>query len=310
MQPGVDDDLVFGSWVAHRATLEHYGIPMIVMPRAMSLHGFSAKRGSIVPLSRAQLYVDGLHLSAAGHWVQALFVAAALLKVPASSQTAAAMVNKHWPLAVQLPPNALPPPRLPLDLLAPFLAKGLTRLDFTQPGTAMDALNSTSIVSGWKWRFAENANGSYAFHDAESVLRIAGPEALARKKLGLSASWRADGAATFTVTLRVRLGLLRLGYLRSYNGRADVTLELHSERPEWNTSHILNGTWDREVSVFTTKTLDLRPTICPRLTSNTSSERMPCNAVAAESIVEARFKLLSSVQPGGGDFTIFSICSY
>ena len=65
------EEMIFGAWLSHRKVLEYYGVPAVHMPRALVRGGKPSTRNTSVPLSRAQLYVDGLHLSRDGHWVQA-----------------------------------------------------------------------------------------------------------------------------------------------------------------------------------------------------------------------------------------------
>ena len=64
--------------------LEYYGVTMeflqFICHELWCVAASRARRNTSVPLSRTQLYVDGLHLSRDGHWVQAFFVAAGLLR--------------------------------------------------------------------------------------------------------------------------------------------------------------------------------------------------------------------------------------
>ena len=54
--------------------LEYYGVTMeflqFICHELWCVAASRARRNTSVPLSRTQLYVDGLHLSRDGHWVQ------------------------------------------------------------------------------------------------------------------------------------------------------------------------------------------------------------------------------------------------
>ena len=300
MVPGKDDELAFGAWASHRETCEHYGVPLINMPRALAQHGLPVTRGSMLPLSRAQLYVDGLHLSAGGHWVQALFVAWALLQRATGGSSDSGLHHQ------------LPKPLTPESELVPLMAKGRTKLDFTSPTMALEALKSLTSVSGWSWRLAKKVDGQYTFRDALSALNNASAEdraAFQHKKLGLSAAWATDGAAAFTVpSLRVRLGQLRIGWLASYEGRANVAIELTSATGV-TLNRVLNGTWERQISVFTSTTFNVREMFCPAPEASTATEACPALANGEDGVVTARFTLLPNAA-GAGDFTVLSIYSY
>jgi len=306
-----DADLVFGAWSAHKTVLDYYGIPMINMPRSLAQHGLPATRGSTLPLSRAQLFVDGLHLSSSGHRLHAFFVASALVRPPRGGQLTAGRQSK-----------STPPPRASMDDLLPLLSKAVTSYDFTNPLVAVKAMKELPLSSGWKWSLAEKVNRSYVLSDAMDALRTTSVEALGRKKLGLSAAWVAENASppTFTLSLKVRLGLLRVGYLRSYQSRANLVVDLGSSRSARTERRVLNGTWDREVSIYYVTTLDLRPMLCPlepsasgleaaRLEHHANDSASSCSRLAEESTVQARFTLSSNADKGG-DFTVSSILSY
>ena len=73
--------------------------------------------------------------------------------------------------------------------------------------------------------------------------------------------------------MRVRQALVRVGYLRSYNGQASVLDEvtMNTSSPsglaqraasDARLSRVFNGTWNEPVSIFTTTSFDLRSIYC------------------------------------------------
>ena len=301
------EEMIFGAWLSHRKVLEYYGVPAVHMPRALVRGGKPSTRNTSVPLSRAQLYVDGLHLSRDGHWVQALFVAAALLRHSSSDG------HRH-----QGSYATLAPPRAALEQLAPLVTAPLTAYDFSQRAVAPASLRKLSQMEGWALRLAEKVNGTYTFSGPlEAIERTA--TQIDRGKLGLVASWGAGSAdATFTATMHVRQALLRVGYLRSYNGQASVLAEvtINSSSP-WEMaqrgarnarlSRMFNGTWNEPVSIFTTTSFDLRSIYCDQ----GEEELPPCLPPDGEQLLDVRFTLLpNDGAPGGGTFTFFSISSW
>jgi len=299
------EEMIFGAWLSHQKVLQYYGVPTVHMPRALVRGGKPSTRQSTTPLSRAQLYVDGLHLSRDGHWVQAYFLAAALVRHSSNGIHRGSSV-------------ALAPPLAALEELAPLVTAPLTSLDFSQRAIAPASLRQLSHIEGWALRLAEKVNGTYTFSEPlESIERSASQ--IERGKLGLVASWgTGSDAAAFTAVMRVRQALLRVGYLRSYRGQASVLADVTIQNPSLpvaqngasgvRLSRVFNGTWDRPVSIFTTTFFDLRSIFC--VDGETSR---PCHPPGdGEQLLEVRFTLLPNddAAGGGGAFTFFSISSW
>ena len=300
---------VFGAWDDHRAVLEHYRVPAVHMPLALVGHNdhLGPRRGlaprphrvappdagadlaaraearrDLRPLSRAQLIIDHLHLSAAGHWTLAFFVASALL-APSERRSAAKPT---------VAPPVLPRPRAPLADLEPLTRSPLTSLDFTQPSEAEAAVSNLSTCSGWAWRLStKGTDGRYILSEPRAADRAA----LRHGKLGLVAAASGSGteAPTFSVRVRARTAFVRVGYLRSYSGRVNVLVQ--AVGAPW--SSVLNGTWELPVSIFSTSVFDLSSALC--------AGHADCGSGPLGLDLELRFTVIPGTEPS--DFTVYSI---
>lgn len=92
-EPALDPERVLGAWPLHEPVLRHYGIPTVLVGAALEeetrrlclpAEGYGAPfTGTLAhPLSRHWLLQDKVHLSAEGHQLTALLVAAALQACP------------------------------------------------------------------------------------------------------------------------------------------------------------------------------------------------------------------------------------
>ena len=189
-------------------------------------------------------------------------------------------------------PPVLPRPRAPLADLEPLTRSPLTSLDFTQPSEAEAAVSNLSTCSGWAWRLStKGTGGRYILSEPRAADRAA----LRHGKLGLVAAASGSGteAATFSVRVRARTALVRVGYLRSYSGRANVLVQ--AVGAPW--SSVLNGTWELPVSIFSTSVFDLSSALC--------AGHADCGSGPLGLDLELRFTVIPGTEPS--DFTVYSI---
>ena len=86
---------------------------------------------------------------------------------------------------------------------------------------------------------------------------------------------------------------MRVGYLRSYSGRANVLVQ--AVGAPW--SSVLNGTWELPVSIFSTSVFDLSSTLC--------AGHADCGSGPLGLDLELRFTVIPGTEPS--DFTVYSI---
>ena len=294
----------FGAWIDHAPILRHYGVPAVAMPVALEAQGMPASQSAPVtlekmPLARKFMYVDGLHLSRAGHWMFAFFVANAIFGGGRAHEGTSA---RHLPARFA---TELPAPVASMEQLVPRMSKKQTYFDFTSTQRAEGALSQLRGVRGWAWKLLEKVDGKYIAFDPRDPKRATSSVVMDHGKLGLMASWEPEPtpAPTFEATVKLSLGTLQFGYLRSYEGRADARIDVWAcnQRNGRATgqlpvhSEILNGSWEMPISIYTSHVMDLRTaSVVPR---------------AGGCSLDLRVTMLPGAS-GAGDFTIYTIASY
>ena len=288
-EPAFDAERVLGAWPLHEPVLRHYGVPTVLVGAALQeetrrlglpTEGYGAPLTDTLahPLSRHWLLQDKVHLSAEGHQLTALLVAAALQAcslivlwevyenaciapltpraLAVLERCAAAVAQPHcvrpacgaqMEHSLRRAPtfNTLPAPLF--STTSSVNGPSLTRLDFTDPSGAWEAHVSEDSWVGWEWLVARKQPAGYSFSPMVRGAAVAGSD-----KLGLIA---VGPGAYASARVSLRRGTVRFGYLRSPDaamGAVEVSLRGAPRRQGGGGALcLLNGTWELAVSIYT-----------------------------------------------------------
>ena len=262
---------VWGGWPDHKGVLQHYGIPTTFWTSALML-----KPHRRADESRREVIVDDLHLSRRGHEMCAYFLVCLLqAERKRIENLTAAERTRLMEHAGTLPPThaqtvgGMPRHERLLELVEP----ALTLVDFTNnacwmnlncsrtmrlavPNLLGDAGAALAGEPRWEWTMLRrSADGHYI----ETAWREAPKPAQAADKWGFMA--RTSGAA-FVAHLNASRAL-RVGYLRSYDGDADVSVCMERNISDGNEVHLFSRTftlrrrWETNASIYASTALRL-----------------------------------------------------
>jgi hypothetical protein len=225
---------IFGGWTFHKPVLHHYGVPAVVLGLGLEAErariglplesptedarSSSSSSGHVQhPLSRRVLMADRIHLSSRGHQFAAFCVAQALRLE---------LLKFRARLA---PPEPL------------YVSTGdgapLTMIDFTAPTGKFKG--SISHVRGWAWRIQRKHSGGYVTRNMTTRTSLDHMT----DKVGFVAT-RAE--SSFTAPMRFARGVLRVGFLRSWDYNIGA-IELSIPKQP---ACVLNGTWEMQFSIY------------------------------------------------------------
>jgi hypothetical protein len=299
----------WGGWPDHKSVLEHYGIPTTFWTHALAHNPHRPAN-----VSRLEVIADALHPSRRGHEVCAYFLVELMLaerkrleQLPAAERAQLAVQAATLPTTYAQKVGGTSLFEKLLDILEP----PLTHVDFTDNKCWMDSrcshtwrrlfprlLDSAKGEAApaaeprWEWTMLRrSADGHYI----ETAWREAPKPAQAADKWGFMA--RTSGAA-FVAHLNASRAL-RVGYLRSYDGDADVSVCMESNISDGNEVHLFSRTftlrrrWEINASIYASTAL--------RLIEEEGSFSGPRPGL---------FRVTFTLQPGAtSSFTLYSLKS-
>jgi hypothetical protein len=268
---------VWGGWPYHKDVLQHYGIPTSFWTSALNLtSALMLKPHHRADESRREVIVDNLHLSRRGHEMCAYFLVSLMqAERKRIENLTAAERTRLMEHAGTLPPThaqTLGGSRSH-ERLIELVEPALTLVDFTNnacwmnlncsrtmrlavPNLLGDAEEAPAAEPRWEWTMLRrSADGHYI----ETAWREAPKPAQAADKWGFMA--RTSGAA-FVAHLNASRAL-RVGYLRSYDGDADVSVCMESNISDGNEVHLFSRTftlrrrWEINASIYASTALRL-----------------------------------------------------
>jgi hypothetical protein len=256
----------WGGWPDHKSVLEHYGIPTTFWTHALAQNPHRPAN-----VSRLEVIADALHPSRRGHEVCAYFLVELMLaerkrleQLPAAERAQLAVQAATLPTTYAQKVGGTSHFEKLLDILEP----PLTHVDFTDNKCWMDSrcsltwrrlfprlLDSAKGEAApaaeprWEWTMLrKSAQGRYeetAWHNAPRLAQAA-------DKWGFMA--RVTGA-TFATQLNISR-VLRVGYLRSYSGDANVSVRMECDGHEAQL-FTLSRRWEVNASIYASETLRL-----------------------------------------------------
>lgn len=313
--PKVHPQQVWGGWPEHEGVLRHYGIPTAFWTRALSLAGRDT--------ARSEVLVDALHPSRRGHQLCAFFLVTLLQaehrRLQRMTADERAQLLQHGAVlpptyAETMGPWAGRSQRH--DKLLELIEPPLAAVDFTDSicwlqsscsrtwrQAVPSVLDEARVARAgghprWEWMvLRRSGDGHYAavaWHDPQATREVT-----ASDKWGLMAH---SSGATFVAHLNASRAL-RVGYLRSYNGIANVSVRAEPASRACHGScstgvghngvasqrFTLSRHWELNASIYASSTL--------RLTKDEWSSATP-----------KLWRVTFTLQPGAtSSFTIYGI---